>query len=102
MNLITRSTASRVLLAAVTTLAFSPAIALDYSCDDLADMAERLYLLKADGYELNEVHGTILESSRGDYQKEKLLGNLAIEIFVDPDIDSVEKSQRLAHVQCGK
>jgi len=85
----------------VTYFTFSTCYALNYSCDELADMAERLYQLKADGYELNEVHGTILESSQGDHEKEELLGNLAIEIFVDPAIDSVEKSRRLAHSQCG-
>lgn len=95
-----RHGAARTILATVTTFTLPNAHALDYSCDEFADMAERLYTLKADGYELNEVHGTILESSQGNYEKEKLLGNLAIEVFIDDSIDSIERARKLANSRC--
>ena len=92
----------RLLLATSAILACNQAVALNYSCDELADMAVRFYELKQEGYQLEDVVGSVQDGSKNSPEKEELLGNLAIDIFLDSSISSVADSRQLAYEQCKK
>lgn len=82
------------------TFSCSEAFALNYTCDEFADMAAGFYELKKQGYQLEEVIAGIQKGSTGKPEKENLLRNLAIEVNLDPNVNSVEDSRKLAHSQC--
>jgi hypothetical protein len=92
--------AATFLITAAATLPLRDAFALSYSCDELAGMAARFYTLKLQGYSLEDVTAIIQDGSKGNAEKEALLGDLAIEIYINPDIKSVGNSRDLARQQC--
>jgi hypothetical protein len=76
--------------------------ALNYSCNDLGAMAVRFQQLKAKGYELEEVLGVVQKASAGNPDKETLLSNLAIDIYIDPAVVTEKQARRLARSRCSR
>ena len=76
--------------------------ALKYSCAELGTMATRFYTLKNNGRELEDVLSVIQKASAGNPDKETLLSNVAIEIYIDPSITSTEQARSLAIASCGR
>ena len=73
---------------------------LKYSCDDLGQMAERFYQLKAAGHSLDDVLAVIQKASRNKSEKEALLSDVAIEIYIDPSIRSAEQALARTRAAC--
>jgi hypothetical protein len=95
-----RPRALQTLLLVATVLTSGTACALSYTCDQLADMAARFHVLKEQGYRLEDVTAGIQQGARGNPGKEALLGDLAIEIYIDSSIDSSAKARERALAQC--
>ncbi len=74
--------------------------ALDYTCDQLGTMAARFYALKDKGQDLEAVLAVIQKASQNNPEKEELLSNTAIEIFIDPNIQSGGQARNLALANC--
>lgn len=74
--------------------------ALNYTCDQLGTMAARFYSLKDKGQDLEAVLTVIQKASENNPEKEKLLSNTAIEIFIDPAIRSSGQARNRALENC--
>ncbi len=74
--------------------------ALDYTCDQLGTMAARFYDLKDKGQDLEAVLAVIQKASKNNPEKEELLSNTAIEIFIDPSIRSSGQARNQALENC--
>jgi len=74
--------------------------ALNYTCEQLAGMAEHFYELKDKGHDLTTVLSVIQNASENNSEKEALLSNTAIEIFIDPNIQSAGQARSLALAGC--
>lgn len=73
---------------------------LNYSCDDLGTMATRFFELKAAGHPLGDVITVIQQSSENKPDKEKLLSDLAIEIYLDTSIESAAQARAAGVKSC--
>lgn len=92
-----------VLISVTTMVIYMPAqAALNYSCNDFGAMAVRFQQLKAKGYELEEVLGVVQKASAGNPDKETLLSNLAIDIYIDPAISTQTQARALARLRCNR
>jgi dihydroxyacetone kinase len=73
---------------------------LKYSCEELGDMAVGVGAHKAQGYQLDDVLAVIQRASAANVDKEALLSNLAIEIYVDAAIGTEQQARALARARC--
>jgi hypothetical protein len=93
--------AGPVLAAAVALCPTAPARAdLTYSCKELAAMAARFAKLKRGGYRLEDVLAVVQKASGNNPDKEALLSDLAIEIYVDAAITTQDGARALARERC--
>jgi hypothetical protein len=73
---------------------------LRYSCEELGDMATRFQDLKASHYPLEDVLAVVQKSAKDNPDKEALLSNLAIEIYIDAEVDSTARARAVATSLC--
>ncbi len=87
-------------LACLLFLALPAHAELHYRCEDLAAMAGRFQGLKARQRSLEEVLDVVQRAAAGNPDKETLLSNLAIEIYIDPAIETAAQARALANKRC--
>lgn len=75
---------------------------LNYNCNELSAMAVRFHNLKTKGYELEEVLSVVQQASVDNPEKEALLSNMAIEIYIDPLVETVDQARAMAWDRCGQ
>lgn len=97
---------SRLLSACLAALLSSSGLSvqaeLRYRCGELEDMAEEFFNLKHRGYSLEAIVAVVGEAAADNPEKENLLTDLAIEIYVDPDIASPAAARALAEALCDR
>lgn len=73
---------------------------LRYTCDELGNMAKQFHDLKSRRYTLEDVLAVVQKGSANNPAKEKLLSELAIEVYIDPDVVTGEQAYNLGHRRC--
>jgi hypothetical protein len=73
---------------------------LNYSCDELANMAVRFYNLKHEGHDLETILTVIQKSTGQKPEKAELLYDLAIQVYVDPSIASADAAHSHTVADC--
>jgi hypothetical protein len=71
-----------------------------YTCEQLGDMAKQFHALKSNRYTLDDVLAVIHKGATGNPEKEKLLSDLAIEVYIDPAVESAEQAYTLGRKRC--
>jgi nicotinamide mononucleotide adenylyltransferase len=97
-------TASQTLMLSAALLLVPPSTQaeLRYTCAQLGDMAKQFHALRLNRYSLEDVLAGIHKGAADNPEKEKLLSELAIEVYIDPAVETAQQANALGRKRCAE